>query len=63
MMRCADLSDADRFIDQRIGSLNAGMEALQRFLGPLQTRESLPAEIETLQAESDFFQATHGMGS
>jgi hypothetical protein len=38
-------------IDQRIGSLNAQMEALQRLLGPLQTRDSLTAEIETLQAE------------
>jgi hypothetical protein len=38
-------------IDQRIGSLNAQMEALKRLLGPLQTRDSLTDEIETLQTE------------
>jgi hypothetical protein len=38
-------------IDQKIGALNARLEALERLHGPLQTRDALSAEIDALQAE------------
>jgi hypothetical protein len=38
-------------IDQKIGSLNARLEALHRLHGPLETRDRLTAEIDALQGK------------
>jgi chromosome segregation ATPase len=44
--------------DQKIGALNARLQALQRLYGPLEIRDKLSAQIEALQVEQRRLEAT-----